>query len=81
MKCKVCGKRFKPTSEMKYLAAEAIAPFSVFTTVAKTWECFDCPRCGCQNFVNIRIPKLEVETDDREENEEEAEQQTEGRTI
>ncbi len=83
MKCKVCGKRFRPTAEMRYLATENLAPLSVLTAVAKTYECFDCPKCGCQNFVNIRMPRYEVKPDDREEidEEEEAEQQTERRTV
>ena len=73
MKCKVCGMRFTPNAEKRYLATERLAPLASLTTAAKVYECFDCPRCGCQNFVNIRMPKYEVKTDDREEIEEEEE--------
>lgn len=81
MKCKICNKRFRPTSKMRYLATENIAPLSALTTARKIYECFDCPRCGCQNSVNIRMPEYEGETDDSEENEEETEQQAERRTV
>ena len=71
MKCKVCGKRFRPTAKMRYLATETLAPIDVFTKARRVFECFDCPKCGCQNFVNIRMPEYEVTTDGGEETEEE----------
>lgn len=58
MKCKVCGKKFKPKKENKYLAQEAIGVTTMFRHI-KTYECFDCPVCGCQNFVNIRMDAVE----------------------
>ena len=70
MKCKVCGTRFAGSKDALYLAAEKITALSSLTTPAKVFECFDCPQCGCQNAVNIRIAAI-VETDDEEENDDE----------
>ncbi len=57
MKCKVCGKRFKPKKENKYFAREATGVTNMLQPI-KTYECFDCPVCGCQNFVNIRMDEV-----------------------
>lgn len=54
MKCKVCGKRFRPLEKNKYIAVEKLGTFEGLTKAAKQFECFDCPKCGCQNIVNIR---------------------------
>lgn len=59
MKCKVCGKRFRPLSKNKYIVTEKIGAFEGLTKAPKMFECFDCTRCGCQNIVNIREGKLE----------------------
>lgn len=55
MKCKVCNKRFKPLAENRYEVAR-LAPDGLLGICSKpqTVECFDCPRCGCQNVVNVR---------------------------
>ena len=58
MKCKVCGKRFRPLKENKYLATSAVGVTNMFKPI-DVYECFDCPRCGCQNFVNIRMANVE----------------------
>lgn len=56
MKCIVCGKRFNPKKAQRYEVSEyTVGLFTPKTT--KITECFDCPRCGCQNAVNTRIPK------------------------
>lgn len=54
IKCKVCGKRFKPTADKRYTTIKSESPLQALTTPAKTIECFDCPQCGCQIMVNIR---------------------------
>lgn len=56
MKCKICGKRFNPKKSERYEVSEVTV--GLFTPKAiKITECFDCPRCGCQNALNTRIPK------------------------
>ncbi len=62
MKCKACGKKFKPKSKDLYLATETLTPLSSLTTVADVLECFDCPSCGCQNVVGKRYDKIENNT-------------------
>lgn len=58
MKCKVCGKRFRPTKEKIYLAKGRTSLADVFKAPAPTMECFDCPKCGCQIMANIREEKV-----------------------
>lgn len=56
MICKVCKRYFKPKKENRYEITMVKSIADVFTTKAETQvaECFDCPKCGCQNIVNIR---------------------------
>lgn len=58
MKCKVCGKRFRLLKKDRY---EILVPptFSEVLVGSKDTisECFDCPKCGCQNIVNDRKGK------------------------
>ena len=54
-KCKVCGRLFRLKKENRYLIekrAENILVAALSTAI--TYECFDCPRCGCQNVCNVR---------------------------
>ena len=60
MKCKVCGKRYKAIAENKYIAIEKIGALEGLAKVPKTFECFDCIKCGCQNIVNIREEQIEI---------------------
>ena len=59
-KCKICGKRMKLKAADRYevrirkeklMLAMVIPPLRTEDTIA---ECFDCPRCGCQNLIQIR---------------------------
>lgn len=59
MKCKICGKRFKLIKENRYLATEETGVLAALTKPSKIFEAFDCPRCGCQNIVNIREEEVE----------------------
>lgn len=56
-KCSVCGKRFMPYKESVYLASETPTFGTFFLTKAPTaYDAIDCPRCGCQKLLKIRIP-------------------------
>ena len=59
MKCKICGKRFKLAKENRYEAIKM--PTGIVDVMtgerATIYEAFDCPKCGCQNIVNIREDK------------------------
>ena len=68
MKCKVCGKRFKLQADKRYEVLKKPDGFAVaFSGKGLVcYECFDCPRCGCQNAVNIRektIKEIEYKTE------------------
>lgn len=65
-KCRICGTRFLPDKDALYLATERVAPLSALvSSAAKTFECVDCPKCGCQNAVNVRI-SADVDPADKE---------------
>ncbi len=51
--CKVCGNDFDLLADNKYVVQE-VKGISGITNGCKKFECFDCPKCGCQNVVNIR---------------------------
>ena len=58
MICKVCKRRFVANKNDKYLARGARSITDAIMTTPVTYEAFDCPKCGCQNIVNVR--ELEV---------------------
>ena len=70
MKCKVCGKRFTPTVERVYQASEEVTIFSALTTAPRVYDVMDCPQCGCQQLLKVRMPRFNVgsEVDEDEEN-------------
>lgn len=66
MKCKVCGKRFKLLAANKYIVVEAKTAFESLAKAPKLFECFDCPKCGCQNIVNAREETLDTKESEEE---------------
>lgn len=60
MKCNVCGHKFTPKKENKYIASQQIAPVLGLT---KYYDCFDCPECGCQIAAQERYFEFLCETD------------------
>lgn len=59
-KCKVCGKWFILSAENKYTIPKRNIE-NMIVGLYSCYEAFDCPKCGCQNIVNIRELGLEVE--------------------
>ena len=60
MKCGVCGKYFIPKKENVYLVAEK----KMFSTQqVETYDAIDCPRCGCQKVLKLRMDKVEQDGD------------------
>ena len=53
-RCNVCGKWFSLKKENRYEISAGTVIDAMFANVTVV-ECFDCPRCGCQNVVNERI--------------------------
>lgn len=70
--CGVCGYSFTPKKEEVYTAAEPRAPFAFFTTPTQ-FSATDCPRCGCQIPLAVRVPRVTapdtIERGDEEESE------------
>lgn len=60
MKCKICGKRFVPTVEKLYQAREEGGTLSALTTPPHMYDVIDCPRCGCQHALKVRMPKVNM---------------------
>lgn len=58
MKCKVCGKRFKLISSNRYEVVKTPVGFNCLIEGSVTYEAFDCPKCGCQNIVNVKEDRL-----------------------
>ena len=58
MKCCVCGMRFEPRKEAVYQVTESLSVAQVLTDAAKTFDAMDCPRCGCQQVLKVRMPKV-----------------------
>lgn len=61
MICKICKKYFKARKEDKYLAQKPRG-LSDLASAPTTFEAFDCPKCGCQNIVNVREPEVKYES-------------------
>lgn len=51
--CKVCEKEFELFKKNKYIVRENKG-INGAVSGTKQFECFDCPKCGCQNVVNVR---------------------------
>ncbi len=62
MICKVCKRRFVANKNDKYLAQKARSITDDIMTAPVTYEAFDCPKCGCQNIVNVREPEVDYES-------------------
>ena len=62
-KCKSCGKKFTPIKGAVYqVREESTLVEAIGGNTKKIYEAIDCPKCGCQKLLGIRIPKFE-ETD------------------
>ena len=59
MKCMVCGERFEPDRERTYQVQEVLTGLAALSGSTKIHDAIDCPRCGCQTILNIRLPVLE----------------------
>lgn len=52
LKCRVCGKEFKPKKEMRYTG---IIQGVITNTM---YDCYDCPGCGAQYRAQERIGRV-----------------------
>lgn len=73
--CDVCGRDFPLIAEERY-TVRGTEKSGIATAIsfeeADRYDAYDCPHCGCQNVVNLRLRELEPEGEgcpacDREE--------------
>ena len=70
----MCGYHFTPKKEEIYTAEEPRAFVEALTTPPTRFSATDCPRCGCQIPLAVRVPRVTtipdtIERDDEEESE------------
>ena len=65
--CDVCGRDFPLIAEERYTvrgAEKSGLATAISFEEADRYDAFDCPHCGCQNIVNLRLRELEPEDAD-----------------
>ena len=71
--CRVCGYRFTPERENIYTAEEPRSALEMLTAAPTRFSAVDCPVCGCQIALAIRVPRVDLspiaERDDADESE------------
>lgn len=77
--CRVCGRTFPLITEKHYVVRASVGNgvlSSLASVEPELHDAFDCPHCGCQNLVGVRLrvndPTSE-QVDDEDEDEEEDE--------
>ena len=60
--CGVCGYRVTPTKEEIYVAEEPRGFMDALTKPPMRFSAMDCPRCGCQIPLAIRVPRVDLPT-------------------
>lgn len=69
--CRVCGYRFTPERENIYTAEEPRSMADMLTKAPTRFSAVDCPICGCQIALAIRVPRVDI-SDNKERREREA---------
>lgn len=65
--CRVCGYRFTPERENIYTAEEPRSMADMLTKAPTRFSAVDCPVCGCQIALAIRVPRVDL-SDNAERN-------------
>lgn len=58
--CRVCGYRFTPERENIYTAEEPRSMAVMLTKAPTRFSAVDCPICGCQIALAIRVPRVDI---------------------
>ena len=58
--CRVCGYRFTPERENIYTAEEPRSALEMLTAAPTRFSAVDCPICGCQIALAIRVPRVDI---------------------
>ncbi|MEI3580631.1 MAG: hypothetical protein V8Q30_11980 [Acutalibacteraceae bacterium] len=69
--CRVCGYRFTPERENIYTAEEPRSMADMLTKAPTRFSAVDCPVCGCQIALAIRVPRVDI-SDNAERNDADA---------
>ena len=70
MKCKVCGEKLRLDKERRYEVVKIPTGLGIFSGERTTvFEAFDCPKCGCQNIVNVKEVSTNVANEKSEDEE------------
>ena len=67
VKCGVCGHRFHIVKAEVYPATEAKGCMKVLTEGTKTFDVMDCPNCGCQKTLKVRMARQSQESEGDDE--------------
>lgn len=60
-KCNACGHRFHPDKEKIYPAQNRQTVIEALSSAPQTFDMMDCPRCGCQVALAVRLPAMNTE--------------------
>ena len=58
IKCSTCGNRIPPNREAIYQVTEAFSLVDSLSKARKEYDAIDCPVCGCQNLLSVRMPRV-----------------------
>jgi len=53
-RCKICNAKLILTNDRRYVVCKGNIVNKLLGEQITAYECFDCPKCGCQNVVNVR---------------------------
>jgi DNA-directed RNA polymerase subunit RPC12/RpoP len=64
IKCVVCRKHIPVTKHQVYRVTEPQSITGAFSTPAKMYDAVDCPVCGCQHLLKVRLPEVKGGAED-----------------
>lgn len=57
IRCNTCGHRFHIIKADVYIVSEKVPLVETLKKAARRFNAMDCPRCGCQKVLSIRMDK------------------------
>ena len=64
MKCEICKKRIPINKFRVYQVTDPQTFPGVWGTPSKVYDAIDCPVCGCQHLLKVRLPDAEGGVED-----------------
>ena len=65
LKCGICGSSFEIKKENVYEAYDTVALLKALNETGKTYDAIDCPECGCQKILQVRLPKVDSSEEEK----------------